>query len=58
LKVSGSIDNSPGIDLGRLTREQRQQWYELYNLAKIPRDNTIDIDHEEINQNALGDGSE
>ena len=48
LRVSGSIDNQPGIDLGRLTREQRKQWYELYNLAKI--ETTIDIDHEEIKE--------
>ena len=57
LKVSGSIDNAPGIDLGRLTRDQRQQWYELYNLAKLPIENTIDIDHEEINQKQITDGN-
>lgn len=57
LKVSGSIDSQPAIDLGRLTREQRQQWYALYNLAKIPKDNIIDIDHEEVNQIEIGDGN-
>ena len=59
LKVSAKVDNSPGIDLGRLTKEQRQTWYELYNLAKIPtQEQTIDIDHEEINsgRHELGTG--
>lgn len=57
LKVSGSIDNKPSIDLGRLTKEQRATWYELYNLAKLPTNNTIDIDHEEIGQNEIGPGT-
>jgi hypothetical protein len=49
LKVSADVNNQPNIDLGRLTKEQRKTWYELYNLARIDQDETIDIDHEEIN---------
>jgi len=47
LKVSGEINNQPNIDLGRLTREQRKTWYELYNLARIDNQ-TIDIHTQEV----------
>lgn len=58
VNVTNSTDGQPEIDLGRLTKEQRAAFYELYNLARIPGgEQTIDIDHEEIDSSgkALGE---
>ena len=55
VNVNVTRDDTPAIDLGRLTKEQRQQFYELYNLARIPDgEQTIDVDHEEIEPKRLG----
>jgi hypothetical protein len=58
VNVNVTRDDMPAIDLGRLTKEQRAEFYRLYNLAKIPDSETIDIDHEEIDsgRHALGNG--
>lgn len=52
-------DDMPAIDLGKLTKEERAQFYELYEKARITdRSETIDIDYEDADSNrkALGDG--
>jgi len=46
-------DDMPAIDLGKLSKEERAQFYELYEKARIRDEQTIDIDHEEINQKGL-----
>ena len=35
-------DDKPSIDLGRLTREQRKEWYALYDLARIKSNGQAD----------------
>ena len=41
--------DQPGIELGQLSREQRQTWYELYNLAKIKTNGQEDVEQVKSN---------
>lgn len=56
VNINVKRDDMPEIDLGRLTKDERAQFYKLYNKARIT-DNIIDIDHEELDGNrpALGE---
>ena len=55
VKITKGQD-APLFDLGLLSEMERKLWYQLYDKA-TGKVETIDIDHEEINQKELGDGS-
>ena len=50
VNVNVNRNDLPEIDLGKLSIDERKQFYELYNKARITGENVIDIDSEDVTE--------